>query len=120
MLIDEALLVQNAFETLLLHSPPKTFALWGAPSGAPCISQKHKEDGKKVQETPPGGHEGGHHRHLGRPGRAFQGGHHRSVAPHLPLSLHSDPILTAARLTGGLESSLAVIRTLSLGFYSSL
>ena len=103
---------QHAFETLLLHSPPETFALWGAPSRAPCASQKDEEDGKEGQETPPGGHQGGHHRQLGRPGRAFQGGHHCSMAPHLPLSLHFDPILTAA----GLESRLPVIRILSLRF----
>ena len=104
---------------LLLSSPPETFALWGASSGAPCASQEHEEDGKEGQETPPGGHRGGHHRQLwGPPVRAFQGAHHRSMAPHLPLSLHSDPILTAERASlGDLESPhLPVIRILSLSF----
>ena len=73
-----------AFETFLLSSPPETFTLWGASSRAPSLSQQHQKEGKKSQDTPPGGHQGGHHHQLGCPGRAFQGGHHLFCGPSPP------------------------------------
>ena len=73
-----------AFETFLLSSPPEAFTLWGASSRAPSLSQQHQKEGKEGQETPPGGHQGGHHHQLGCPGRAFQGGHHLLCGPSPP------------------------------------